>query len=414
MGADGSDTTHSDGLARDAWMLRATLMDAEDAIVVVDVDGRILLLNAAAARLLGRGDVGAKPEDWSAAYEVYYADGVTPLPVEKIPLYRAMQGDTVEHYEICIKSPSHPNGVWADCNARPIRDEGGGIRGAFVSFRDINELKLMQREMEERLKQRLKEGRLLRSLLDHLDVVVWAIDEQGMFTFHDGKAVVTAGLKPGDYIGKSTYELFPGQDQGFRSALAGEMVRQRMETHGVFWDHWFIPQRNAQGNLEGVIGMSQDITEINRTMTELETKLTVIEKQQEVIRNLETPVIQVWDHVLTLPMVGIVDSRRAARVMDDLLEAVTRIQARFAIIDLTGVDVVDTATAGYLLSLVKAVSLLGAEGIITGIRPNVAQTMISLGLDLSKVKTLANLREGLKLCVRKISADSSKKAAAAP
>jgi anti-anti-sigma regulatory factor len=148
--------------------------------------------------------------------------------------------------------------------------------------------------------------------------------------------------------------------------------------------------------------MSLNVTEAHQAKAELEAKLAVIQRQQEVIFNLETPIIQVWDEVLTLPMVGVVDSKRAARLTDDLLGRVTQTQARFAILDMTGVDVVDTGTAGHILNIIAAVRLLGAEGIITGIRPNVAQTMISLGLDLSRVRTLATLRDGLSFAIRRL------------
>ncbi|XYI01102.1 STAS domain-containing protein [Sorangium sp. So ce1128] len=103
-------------------------------------------------------------------------------------------------------------------------------------------------------------------------------------------------------------------------------------------------------------------------------------------------------------MVGVVDSLRISEVMDNLLSAIVNKDARFAILDLTGVEAVDTRTAGDLIEMIKAIRLLGAEGIITGIRSNVAQTMIALGLDLSGVTTVGNLRAGLKLCMRRMAA----------
>ncbi|WP_136923538.1 STAS domain-containing protein [Polyangium aurulentum] len=161
--------------------------------------------------------------------------------------------------------------------------------------------------------------------------------------------------------------------------------------------------------------LSASVAQLRTTATALEdnnrqlaSQLALIDRQREVIRNLETPIIQVWDRVLTVPMMGVVDSGRAARVMDDLLAAVTRDGARFAILDLTGVEIVDTATAAHLLSLINAVRLLGAEGIITGIRPNVAHTVVSLGLDLSSIIAKSNLREGLAFAIRRMSADEKR------
>jgi rsbT co-antagonist protein RsbR len=88
--------------------------------------------------------------------------------------------------------------------------------------------------------------------------------------------------------------------------------------------------------------------------------------------------------------------------MDDLLAAVSRTSARFAILDLTGVEVVDTATAYRLMGMIRAIRLLGAEGVLTGIRPTVAQTVVSLGVDLSGISTLASLRHGLAFCIRRL------------
>ncbi|EYF05101.1 RsbR, positive regulator of sigma-B [Chondromyces apiculatus DSM 436] len=120
-----------------------------------------------------------------------------------------------------------------------------------------------------------------------------------------------------------------------------------------------------------------------------------------------TPIIEVWDGVLTLPMFGILDSMRTSEVMDNLLDRITTNSSRFAILDMTGVEVVDTGVAGYLIQLVNAIRLLGAEGIVAGIRPTVAQTMITLGADLSQITTHRNLRAALGYCIRAMSKERS-------
>jgi rsbT co-antagonist protein RsbR len=132
----------------------------------------------------------------------------------------------------------------------------------------------------------------------------------------------------------------------------------------------------------------------------LREKLEIIERQQDAIRTLSTPIVEVWEGVLTMPVLGAVDSYRAQQMMEVLLNAVMRTRCRYTIIDLTGVDSVDRGTADYILKLVHAVKLLGSQGIVVGIRPEVAQTMASLGVDLTSILTLANLREALVLCMR--------------
>ncbi len=125
-----------------------------------------------------------------------------------------------------------------------------------------------------------------------------------------------------------------------------------------------------------------------------------INDQQDAIHSMSTPIIQVWDDIVTMPVVGLVDSARAADMKSSLLEFVARTGAKFAIVDLTGVDILDTATADHLLKVMRAVGLLGARCILTGIQPSVAQIVVSLGVDMEGVVTRRSLREGLKYCMR--------------
>jgi len=250
--------------------------------------------------------------------------------------------------------------------------------------------------------------RVLRAILDNLDLSAYIIDQEGLYTLHDGKGCTTAGVEPGALIGQDVFKLYessPEGLEGIRRALAGEAVNVTTEAHDILWESWFLPMRDEHGEVEGMLGLTLGKNDVRHAMVELRTKMELIARQEEVIRNLETPVIQVWEKVITLPLTGVVDSRRVARVMEDLLAAVVRTSARFVILDLTGVDMVDTATASHLFSLVRAIRLLGAEGIVTGIRPTVAQTMVTLGLDMSCLTTSANLREGLRLCIRRMAAE---------
>ncbi|MDI3287373.1 STAS domain-containing protein [Polyangium sp. 15x6] len=244
---------------------------------------------------------------------------------------------------------------------------------------------------------------VLRAILDHLDIIAWATDAQGIYTFYDGKALAAFGASPGQLLGKSVFDVFGDHiSPAMQAALDGTPGRESIHIVGSHWDNVYLPIPDGGQRHAGVIGISQNTNEGQRIREELEARLALIERQQAVIRDLETPIIQVWEHVLTLPMIGVVDSRRAARVMDDLLGAVTRTSARFAILDLTGVEVVDTATASHLVQMIRAIRLLGAEGILTGIRPTVAQTLVSLGVDLSGIPTHGTLRHGLAFCMRRL------------
>ncbi|MDI1482274.1 STAS domain-containing protein [Polyangium sp. y55x31] len=254
--------------------------------------------------------------------------------------------------------------------------------------------------------------RVLRAILDNLDLSAYIIDHEGTYLLHDGKGCRTGGYEPGNLIGRNLFEIFGGDESSMaqiHGALAGEPVHATSDAHDIMWESWFLPMRQGD-EIVGMLGLTLAKNDVQQARIELRSKMELIERQEEVIRNLETPVIQVWEKVLTLPMMGVVDSRRVARVMDDLLSAVVRTSARFAILDLTGVDMVDTMTASHLFSLLRAIRLLGAEGIVTGIRPTVAQTMVTLGLDLSSLTTCANLREGLRLCIRRMAEEGRPRA----
>ena len=128
----------------------------------------------------------------------------------------------------------------------------------------------------------------------------------------------------------------------------------------------------------------------------LEEKIYTIEKQTEAIKQLSTPVIQIWDKVLVLPIIGVVDTRRSEQMMVDVLEKVVELEAECVIVDITGVETVDTGTADHFMKMVRAVRLLGAECFITGVSPLIAQTITHIGVELTGIKTLRNLSEGLR------------------
>ncbi|WP_438036187.1 STAS domain-containing protein [Sorangium sp. So ce204] len=143
--------------------------------------------------------------------------------------------------------------------------------------------------------------------------------------------------------------------------------------------------------------------ELQRTEQELRDKLSLIERQQHELRALATPIIQVWDGVLTLPLIGTLDGVRAGVITEELLDAIVRTGSRYAILDMTGVDSIDGETADHVIRIIRAVELLGAKGVITGVRPAVAALITSLGLELSAVTTQRNLREGLRMCIQSLS-----------
>ena len=127
----------------------------------------------------------------------------------------------------------------------------------------------------------------------------------------------------------------------------------------------------------------------------------IINRQQREMLELSTPVVKLWDGILALPMIGTLDSARTQVVMENLLQKVVETGAQIAILDITGVPTVDTLVAQHLLKTVTALRLMGAECIISGIRPQIAQTIVHLGVDLQGVTTKANLADALALALKR-------------
>jgi rsbT co-antagonist protein RsbR len=137
-------------------------------------------------------------------------------------------------------------------------------------------------------------------------------------------------------------------------------------------------------------------TEVNQR-----TREEVIARQQQELLELSTPVVRLWDNILALPLIGTLDSSRTQVVMQNLLEAIVATRSDIAIIDITGVPTVDTLVAQHLLKTVAAARLMGADCIISGIRPQIAQTIIHLGVDLSEVITKATMADAFQVALQR-------------
>ncbi len=155
--------------------------------------------------------------------------------------------------------------------------------------------------------------------------------------------------------------------------------------------------------LSAVWQTTQTLDQLGLFTTEIyqKSREEVIIRQQEELLELSTPVIKLWQGILALPLIGTLDSARTQVVMESLLQAIVDTGSDVAIIDITGVPTVDTLVSQHLLKTVAAARLMGADCIISGIRPQIAQTIVHLGVDLSEVTTKATLAEAFVLALRR-------------
>jgi len=158
-------------------------------------------------------------------------------------------------------------------------------------------------------------------------------------------------------------------------------------------------------------GLLAEVWEVSRLLDRLALYTTevhqdareeVIRRQGEEMLELSTPVIQLWDGILAMPLIGTLDSARTQVVMESLLQQIVATRSPIAILDITGVPTVDTLTAQHLLKTVAATRLMGAECIISGIRPQIAQTIVHLGVSLGDIVTKASLADAFRLALKKL------------
>ncbi|MET9257476.1 STAS domain-containing protein [Streptomyces sp. NPDC003717] len=152
----------------------------------------------------------------------------------------------------------------------------------------------------------------------------------------------------------------------------------------------------------GTLGVLMGTLRVVVTETALSEGQEVIDRQRLQLLETATPVIRLWQGIVAVPLIGTLDSARSQVVMETLLEAIVDQQARFAILDITGVPTVDSLVAQHLMKTVAAARLMGAECIVSGIRPAIAQTMVQLGLDLGTVATRASLADALEYVLERL------------
>jgi rsbT co-antagonist protein RsbR len=199
-----------------------------------------------------------------------------------------------------------------------------------------------------------------------------------------------------------------GSAENHRRVMQGEVVvlpphlfdsqEARLQDKGArqrWAEATYYPLRDATGAVTHLCAMLRDVTNEVEQRRAIESAQAEITAQQGVIDSLSSPVIQVWQGILTMPLVGTIDTQRSMAVTSNLLQAITQQKAQCVIIDITGVPIVDTQVAQHLIHTAHSCRLLGCEVVLVGIGVEIAQTLVQLGVDLSTLVTLADLQAGI-------------------
>jgi PAS domain S-box-containing protein len=246
-----------------------------------------------------------------------------------------------------------------------------------------------------------------QTMLDSLFDEVIQLDENGYVVTWNRGAERLKGYTEEEAIGQHVTAFY--SDEDVKSGLAEREMRVARETGRCETEGWrkrkdgsrfwasivLTAMRDPQGELLGFVKVARDQSD-RRAAEEL------IRRQRDEILELSTPVMQVWDRVLALPIIGTLDSNRASRLTEGLLAKIADLEAEIVILDISGVPTIDTQVAQHLLKTVHAARLMGATSILSGVRPETAQAMVHLGIELVGLRSRNTLRDALQLALQMI------------
>ncbi|TQJ86975.1 PAS domain S-box protein [Streptomyces sp. SLBN-31] len=279
----------------------------------------------------------------------------------------------------------------AQVTLTPVREPDGSVTGFVKTLKDVTE--------------RARAESLFHGLLESAPDAMLIVGPDARIVLANRRTETLFGFERDELVGREIEVLVPARFRdrhvGHRSGfLADPRLRPMglgLELYGMRRDGTefpveisLSPLETAEGRL--VAAAIRDVTERRETEQRLQ-------RQRDEILELSTPVIQVWDKILVLPIIGTLDTLRATRLTEGLLEKIAHTQAEVAILDISGVPTIDTQVAQHLLKTVQAAALMGAVSIMSGVRPETAQSMVHLGIDMGRLRSRNTLQDALRLAL---------------
>ncbi len=365
--------------------LRLLVENAPDGIGIVDPDLRLTYTNQAFIELLG----------YEQLVGIVWPDLVHPDDREDLA-YMARRAITDSAAHGILRYLRRDGSLLTVQVSLPaLRDHTGNLIGFGVINHDLTE----QLEAVARLQASEQQQ---RALLQALPDLMFLLSRDGVFLQYKADSNDDLAISPDVFLHRRFDEVLP--------PVLAELTRHHLEiVNQTGQPQRYEYQLEIGGELhdyearmhpsgDNVLVLVRDITEQRRAERErqrLVLQEQIIQAQHAVLRELSTPLLPIANGVVVMPLIGTIDSSRAQQVMETLLDGVNRYQATVAIIDITGVKVVDTQVAGALIRTAQAASLLGARVVLSGVNPEIAQTLVQLGIDLAGIVTKATLQDGI-------------------
>lgn len=371
---------------------RSLVAAINSVVVILGEDYRILEWNPEAERVYGWSRDEVLGKDY---LEMFLPEDVRPAI--EADLRKVLGGEETRGFENPVVSRDGTPRI-VQWNVRRLPD-GEGQTTVLACGHDITE----HRRSRERLERSEAE---LKAILDNAPITVFAKDLAGRFTMTNRNFDDAFPFGRGFALGKMDADFLPPEVA--RQNRTNDLIALEKDAPIEFEEHvpvreelrsflgFKFPLRDAQGRPYAVCGIMSDITALRRAEEERAAlQLRIIEAQREALRDLSTPLLPIAGGVVLMPLVGAIDEGRAALVLEALLEGVVAHRAEVAILDITGIHTVDADVARGLVQAAHAAGLLGAEVILTGVRPAAARTLVDLGIDMHGIKTLGSLEQGV-------------------
>lgn len=356
-------------------------------IVKLDSAGNVAYWSAGAQKLLGY--TGAEILGQPAS--MFYTDEDRASGIAETELATAREAGRCEFegWRVCRDGRRFRAGVIVT----PIRDEAGSVTGFAKVLRDI-------------AAEQQNASNTFHALLEAAPDAMVIVGSDGRVMIANAQTDRMFGYAREDLIGKEVEMLLPPRFRGnhvrYRTEFFAEPSVRRMgiglDLFGLRRDGTEFPIDISLAPLRIEQGLY--VSAAIRDVTESREYEQRLRRQHEEIMELSTPVIQVWDKVLTLPLIGTLDSMRAARLTEGLLVRIGETQAEVVIFDISGVPTIDTMVAQHLLQTVQAAALMGTVSIMCGVRPETAQTMVHLGIDIGQLLARGTLQDALQLALK--------------
>jgi rsbT co-antagonist protein RsbR len=359
------------------------------AVIRLDAQGTVLSWNPGGERLLGysSGEIVGRP------FGGFYAEDDVLASRPERELRAAVDNGRYEAEGWQVRKDG--TRFWAVVSLAPIREADGSLTGFVMVTRDVG----------DRREQQIGDMAVEQMLDAITDYEVIRLDTDGNVRSWSPGAQRLKQYTAEEVVGHHVSMFYTEEDirTGQAQKELGAAVRDgRCEVEGWrvrkdgsrFWASVVIsPIRESDGEVIGYVKVARDLSE-RREQEQL------VQRQRDEILELSTPVIEVWEKVLVLPVIGTLDSLRAARLTEGLLERIARDQAEVVILDISGVPAIDTDVAQHLLKTVEAARLMGAVSILSGVRPETAQAIVHLGIELGNLRSRNSLRDALQVALQ--------------